>query len=308
MLTSADQMGDAARCRLLGVDAYLVKPVRQSALRDAIATIVHGVSKPRSVKQPRAWEVARTPRRILLAEDNVVNQRVATGILQKAGHTVEVANNGLEALRALETGEFDIILMDMQMPEMSGPQAMAAIRESESVSGRHMPIIALTAHAMKGDREKCLAAGADEYIPKPLAPKELLELVDTLVRQHQAAAGADPRLAMRGKLLDAVGGDEALLRDVTRLFGKDAPVRIAALQSAIQAGEIAAVQSAAHSFRGSAANFGESALLRALGEIETAALAGNIAACAALLPRVEAATANLLTLLGGVGEVLSCAS
>jgi signal transduction histidine kinase/CheY-like chemotaxis protein len=308
MLTSSDQMGDAARCRVLGVDAYLVKPVRQSALRDAITKIVHGISVPGSVRPPSAWAAPRRSRRILLAEDNIVNQRVATGILEKAGHTVVVTANGKEALAALDHGGFDIVLMDMQMPEMSGAQAMAAIRALESQSGQHLPIIALTAHAMKGDREMCLSAGADGYIAKPLAPKDLLELIDVLIGRFPAPMRGADRDTVRRRLTESVGGDEALLREVASLFAKDAPSRIAQLRAGISNGDAAAIQTAIHTLKGSASNFGHCALLDTIAELETAALAADIAACAAMVPRIERETASLMALLGAATEVLPCAS
>ena len=190
MLTSADVMGDGARSRALGVGAYLVKPVRQTALRDAILKLVAaGPAAPAAPVAPAA-AVARQARHILLAEDNRVNQRVARGILEKAGHTVVVAGNGHEALEALAAARFDLVLMDMQMPEMGGDAAMAAIRERERerASGEHLPIVAVTAHAMKGDREMCLAAGADSYVAKPLSAAALLDEIDALTRVVRSGA------------------------------------------------------------------------------------------------------------------------
>jgi CheY-like chemotaxis protein len=142
MLTSADSMGDAARCRALGVESYLIKPVRQAALRTAIVTLLQHAPAPIVAQPPRSWVRSQASRRILLAEDNIVNQRVAMGVLKKAGHVVTIASNGREAVAAAETGRFDVILMDMQMPEMSGAQAMAAIRAREAADGGHVPIIA----------------------------------------------------------------------------------------------------------------------------------------------------------------------
>jgi two-component system sensor histidine kinase/response regulator len=308
MLTSSDQMGDAARCRELGVDAYLVKPIRQSALRDAITKIVRGVSVPRNAGQPRAWDAPRAPRRILLAEDNVVNQRVATGILQKAGHTVVVTNNGKEALAALDRGGFDIVLMDMQMPEMSGSQAMARLRAEELRSGQHMPVIALTAHAMKGDREMCLAAGADGYIAKPIAPNELLELIETLVGRFPTPISEAYCDVVRRRMSESVGGDETLFQEIASLFAKDVPDRLAELRTAISSGSAAAVHGAVHTLKGSASNFGHCALLDTVAELDTAAQAGDIGTCAAMLPRVEADIASLVSLLAATTEGLRCAS
>jgi len=308
MLTSADQMGDVARCQLLGIESYLIKPVRQTALRDAILKALHYVPAERSVRRPQPWEDVRVPRHILLAEDNIVNRRVATGILEKAGHTVTVAQNGKEALAALGQAHVDLVLMDLQMPEMGGAQAMAIIRERETIAGGHLPIIALTAHALKGDREMCLEAGADGYVPKPLSPKDLLDQIEELVRRYQRHDGAGERAAARQRLLDSVGGDEVLLREIIALFTQDAPRQLEYLRAGLDGGNAAAIYTAAHRLRGSAANFGTTALLEPLGEIERSARSGDLAACAAVLPRIETRTEALLALLADPREALPCAS
>jgi signal transduction histidine kinase/CheY-like chemotaxis protein len=182
MLTSGEHRSDRARCKELGVLAYLTKPVRRAELRAAIAGAVlveaHGSSGKTALRRDPVPERKRLPgHHILLTEDNLVNQRVACRILEKAGHTVVIANNGREALRILEEQTFDLILMDVQMPEMGGFEATAAIRGKERHLGVHTPIIAMTAHAMSGDRERCLDAGMDGYISKPIQPTELVDLV-----------------------------------------------------------------------------------------------------------------------------------
>jgi CheY-like chemotaxis protein len=185
MLTSSGIHGEAARCRELGVAAYLTKPISQSDLFDAIAQVLTTTS---STAAAAAKVVIRQTLResnrslhILLAEDNTVNQMLAVRLLEKRGHTVEVAANGKLALSALEAGRFDAILMDVQMPEMSGFEATTAIREKEQSTGGRIPIIAMTAHAMKGDRERCIAEGMDGYVSKPIRAKELFEAIDDLV-------------------------------------------------------------------------------------------------------------------------------
>ncbi|HZV60376.1 MAG TPA: response regulator [Candidatus Eremiobacteraceae bacterium] len=180
MLSSAGQRGDAKRCRELGVAAYLTKPVRQAELLDAILAALG--TKPREKA-----EVPLVPRhslresgerlQILLVEDNTVNQMLAVRLLEKRGHTVVVAENGKEALAVLEKQSFDLVFMDVQMPVMDGLQATAAIREREKKTGRHIPVIAMTAHAMVGDRELCIAAGMDNYITKPIMPDELSNIL-----------------------------------------------------------------------------------------------------------------------------------
>jgi two-component system sensor histidine kinase/response regulator len=180
MLSSAGQRGDAKRCREIGVAAYLTKPVRQAELLDAILTAL-GTSPTREASPAlvtrHSLRENSNPLRILLAEDNAVNQVLAVRLLEKRGHRVTVAGTGKEALAALEKESFDLVLMDVQMPEMDGFEATAAIREKEKTSGTHLPVIAMTAHAMAGDRERCLGAGMDGYIAKPIRLEELEELL-----------------------------------------------------------------------------------------------------------------------------------
>jgi signal transduction histidine kinase/CheY-like chemotaxis protein len=199
MLTSGEQTGDAARCRQLGVAAYLTKPVRRAELYSAISQVLAKRVHRKKQVQPEPLLTLNALRaatsasklRILLTEDNAVNQRVALRILEKDGHTVSVANNGNEALKALEQREFDLVLMDVQMPEMDGLEATAAVRRREEHTGARIPIIAMTAHAMAGDRERCLAAGMDGYISKPIHARELLELVGKYGR-HSGGEAAGP--------------------------------------------------------------------------------------------------------------------
>jgi len=198
MLTSGEQRGDAARCRALGVSAYLTKPVRRAELRASLIRVLTGIRAqsggPASreserkaaptIPEPAIPAAAGAGLNILLVEDNVVNQRLALRILQKAGHRAVVTGNGREALNALDSAVFDMILMDIQMPEMDGLQATAAIRENEKQTGQHIPIVAMTAHAMSGDRERCIAAGTDDYLPKPISAHALLHMVEKYSSQQ----------------------------------------------------------------------------------------------------------------------------
>jgi signal transduction histidine kinase/CheY-like chemotaxis protein len=185
MLTSGEQRGDLARCRELGVSLYLTKPVRRAELRAAIVRALNGQAGFTARTTGAALSKSPTGRksdgatalRILLAEDNRVNQRVAVAILEKAGHRVTVANNGREALDRWSAQPFDLILMDVQMPEIDGLEATAMIRAGETRTAEHIPIVALTAHAMKGDQERCLSAGMDAYLSKPIDSRQLLKLV-----------------------------------------------------------------------------------------------------------------------------------
>jgi signal transduction histidine kinase/DNA-binding response OmpR family regulator len=195
MLTSAGHRGDAARCQELGVSAYLLKPIRQSELREAIARALGAREHEGAIPLITRYSLgdSRDPAaflRVLLAEDNPVNQRLVTRLLEKRGHRVAVAANGREALEALEKDSFDLVFMDVQMPEMDGLEATAALREKEKGSGIHQPVIALTAHAMKGDRERCLAAGMDGYLAKPIRPQELDDILESYVARRMEAANA----------------------------------------------------------------------------------------------------------------------
>jgi signal transduction histidine kinase/CheY-like chemotaxis protein/streptogramin lyase len=183
MLTSAGQRGDAARCRQLGIAAYLVKPIVQSQLLEAILNVLGARAQgahPVPLVTRHSLREGQRSLRVLLAEDNAVNQVLASRLLEKHGHTVVVASNGRKALEALERQKFDLVVMDVSMPEMDGFEAAAAIRAREGGTGSHIPIIAMTAHAMKGDRERCLAAGMDAYVSKPIQVNELFEAIKTL--------------------------------------------------------------------------------------------------------------------------------
>jgi len=197
MLTSAGRRGDGARCQNLGVSAYLLKPIRQSELRKAIARVLgtQGQKNAKPLVTRYSLQDARDPKydlSVLVAEDNEVNQRLATRLIEKRGHRVVLAINGREALAALAKDRFDIVLMDVQMPEMDGLQATAALRETESKRGDgfHQPVIALTAHAMKGDRERCLAAGMDGYLTKPIGEVKLDEVLEKYIALRRESANS----------------------------------------------------------------------------------------------------------------------
>jgi two-component system sensor histidine kinase/response regulator len=202
MLTSSGQLGDATRCRSLRIDDYLIKPIKQSDLLDAILNAVGSrapVAEP--MPSPAVDVVACRPLQVLLVEDNAVNQKLVQRMLKPLGHTVTVADNGRAAVAAFEQQRFDLVLMDVQMPEMDGFEATGAIRASECASGDHIPIIAMTAHAMKGDRERCLGAGMDAYIAKPVDRRELLA---TLARFASPLPQAPTALAEMQMLQPAV--------------------------------------------------------------------------------------------------------
>jgi len=202
MVTSSGQRGDAARCREVGLAAYLTKPVREAELRQAILGALAQATQSSSCAVTQlitrhSLREQTPPRtlRVLLAEDNAVNQHLARRLLEKQGHTVTVAGNGREALAFIEHQPFDLVLMDVQMPEMDGFEATAALREREKGSGEHLPIIAMTAHAIKGDEERCLQAGMDGYVAKPIQPGRLFSTIAAVCSDRAAREDGHPQPA-----------------------------------------------------------------------------------------------------------------
>jgi two-component system, sensor histidine kinase and response regulator len=269
MLTSSGLRGDAARCLNIGIAAYLTKPVKKSSLLDSILNVL-GTTEPESSYPPlvtnHTLHEAARPLHILLAEDNSVNQMVALAILTKKGHTVVLAENGRAALAALEQQKespFDLVLMDVQMPEMDGLEATSLIRKREELTGEHIPIIALTAHAMKGDKEVCLKAGMDGYVSKPLKIEDLFSAIRELtVGQTGKVEASAPVELKAGDILDinqtltSVDGDIILLTEIVKLFSGDYPKMMAEIRDAITAGDAYRLDRAAHALKGSVANFG----------------------------------------------------
>jgi PAS domain S-box-containing protein len=201
MLTSAGHVGDAVRCRELGVSAYLVKPIRQGELLQSILQVLQKTPKVEPAPLVTRHTLRENQNRIhiLLAEDNTVNQTLAVRLLEKRGYAVSIAGNGHAALIALEKQSFDLVLMDIQMPGMDGFEATNAIRAKEKGTGEHLPIIAMTAHALKGDRERCISAGMDGYISKPIRTNELISTIEALLSSKRAASTENP-----GNLLDPI--------------------------------------------------------------------------------------------------------
>ncbi len=286
MLTSGNRPGDIARCKELGVATYLLKPIKQSELFDAIMValgITHVDEEERGAAGRRPPRRVR-PLRILLAEDSLVNQKLAVGLLERQGHSVAVANNGREAVAALETGEYDLVLMDVQMPEMDGLEATAAIRHREQQTDRHVPIIAMTAHAMKGDRERCLAAGMDEYIAKPIRAHRLFDTIDALVGDREGESpppeeepgGESGRIFRFEDALAAVKGDEELLRVVVETFLAEAPRLMQEIRNALAAKDPAALRIAAHTLKGSIRYFGSTRAFDLAFRLESLGRSGNL--------------------------------
>ncbi len=300
MLSSADQQGDIARCRDIGIDCYLVKPVHNNELRSAIEIVLQ---KPRSCSATALVTRSTMPAtnssyRILIAEDNAVNQKFLQRLLERMGHVTAVANNGVEAVDFFRTGNFDLIFMDVQMPEMDGYAATRSIRELEKHTDKPIPIIAMTAHALKGDREKCLAAGMDDYLSKPARLNEIEQAIRRVTlgstlkaESHDAPCKpsvSDKALWDRAAALDRLGGDESLLDELIELFFNDYPVLARRLTEALARGDIASLREPAHKLKGSLGALGLPGTADLAQEIETASQVEDATAAVGLIDRFMA--------------------
>jgi two-component system, sensor histidine kinase and response regulator len=289
MLTSSGQFGDAARRHDVGISAYLSKPIKGADLLEAIIGALER-SRPAAVTpRPSAIVPATAIRRlkVLLAEDNVINQQVAVGLLTKRGHDVSVTSNGREALEAIERDTFDVVLMDIQMPEVGGFEATAAIRFRERQTGGHLRIIAMTAHAMIGDRERCLVAGMDGYLPKPIDRNMLFSVVEHDGVVPAGASDVPPsNVFNRGAVLERLGGDEQLLARVVGLFLEDCPARLTAIKQAVEARSAEHIRAEAHALKGAAANLSMSDLVEAARMLEQIGTEGRIEAAQAAWERL----------------------
>lgn len=264
MLTSAGERGDASRCVELGVAGYLLKPVSQSVLLLTIARVLQpstGTVEKKPVVVGHSIRESNRRLSILLVEDNPVNQKLATRILEKMGHHVTVVEDGKKALDSLASGNFKLILMDVQMPVMDGYEATQSIRAIEEKTGAHIPIVAMTAHAMKGDREKCLEAGMDGYISKPIEIKELYEIIENLFpaeKDEEPAEAASDRheiIVDRAALFSRIGQDMNLFRELVKLFLEDSVLLLDRIRAAIERDDAAELERAAHALKGSVLNF-----------------------------------------------------
>ncbi|MEN6520399.1 MAG: response regulator [Armatimonadota bacterium] len=306
LLTSSDRCGDAKRCRELGIAAHLIKPIRQSDLMDRIMSLVDSpdISERHTEEIEDCMEIQKQGRTILLVEDNLVNQKLALRVLEKSGHSVTTAENGEETLAILKKSSFDIVLMDIQMPVMDGFKATAAIRRMEKASGGHIPIVAMTAHAMKGDRERCLEAGMDDYLIKPINTKIMLQVIDKLAPAGPRNAVDDIYVGPSCEIMDVeaimerVGGDEDLLSEITDLFLNDYPKLMNELKNAIDQADNKSIERTAHTLKGSVGNF-------TTGETYEAALVVEQIGCAGNMTGVDEAYRHLANSLERLKSALS---
>jgi len=309
LLSGNRHLADTARCRELGVKQCLTKPVGQSELLDAILTALGlGAVEERLIESSgRVPEKPKwRPLNILLSEDNPVNQMLAIRLLEKAGHRVILASTGREALTAWENAGipgFDVVLMDIQMPEMDGMEATAAIRDREKGSGKHIPILAMTAHAMRGDKERYLASGMDGYVSKPIHPAGLFAEIERCLK---ASGGSNvmteisqepSELIDRVSLLERVEGDRELLTEMIHLFQEDAPKLLTAMRDALQLGDMAVLERSAHSLKGAVSNLSAKATAAAALQLENDAKNKDVESAKKSLVEVERAVKHLLPAL-----------
>ena len=263
MLTSADRFEDLARCRQFGISAYLIKPIKQSALLNAIQTAVQSNS-PLTVSTtatPSLIKRTSRPKAILLAEDSLINQKLALGLLERWGHHVTIANNGEEAVKISAEHRFDLILMDLQMPLLDGLDATRIIRARERETGGHVPIIAMTAHAMKEDREMCLEVGMDNYLMKPIRTDQLFCHIEELSVTTVSTEVTLQTVSGRGIIdwataVRAVNGDQQLLDQVVQAFMEEGPQLLKTMESAIESGEQKRFYRAIHTLKSALRTFG----------------------------------------------------
>jgi CheY-like chemotaxis protein/HPt (histidine-containing phosphotransfer) domain-containing protein len=320
MLTSGGRPGDLSRCRQLEVGAYLTKPVTPSDLLEGFATLLHlGSTSERAVPATGNGSCCRALS-ILLAEDNPINQTLMLARLEQQGHSVVLAKTGKEALRAWEQQPFDLVLMDIQMPEMDGFEATAHIRRKEAETGRHTPIVALTAHAMKGDRERCLESGMDGYLGKPIRIDELYQMLAELAHNGGRVGDFSIRTSAEtllfppcsppgilngavdvqmptdlSEILDReemdrrVGGDYGLLGELLVLFAEESPRLLGEIQVGLAEGDLPTVHRAAHSLKGMIATLGGKPAQEEACRLEQLARAGEAGSAREALPALEQA-------------------
>jgi PAS domain S-box-containing protein len=306
LLTSAGLAQGRSRADAAGFSAYLSKPVKQSDLLDAILTVF---GPPAAARRPaRRWRRPPASRRqsrplhVLVAEDNATNQKLVVALLEHRKHSVVVAPNGRDAVRRSAERPFDVILMDVQMPEMNGLEATAAIRERERTTGGHVPIVAMTAHAMTDDRQRCLDAGMDAYVSKPLRPDELVAAIDSVVASSSTEPEPESALSHVAEhtatLLAGFGGNRKLLAEVIDVFLADSPALVTAVRQATNARSGDDLAHATHALKGSIGLFVQGGAYEAAQRLERAAKSGDLTgieeACAAL----EGQVAGLCTALG----------
>jgi two-component system sensor histidine kinase/response regulator len=306
IMMSSSVHHNQAREKRLGVDASLLKPVKAAELLNIIKGTLG--ANGRSTSRQRANTLkASNPSRILVAEDSLVNQALIKRLLEKWGHTPIIAENGAEALSLLEDEPFDLILMDLQMPELNGFEATAAIRKKEHGTATHIPIIALTAHALKGDRERCIEAGMDDYVSKPIESQALFAAVEASLSQTATAADANGKSHVAALDIDALvknfEGDRELIVTLAKVFADSSRDQLSELCDAVARGDAGGLALAAHALKGSVANFRAGAAVEAAARLELIGQNGDLSLADSALAKLEVEIGRLREELKEFAEV-----
>ena len=263
LISSGGQRGDVDRARQIGINGYITRPFDKRSLQKIISESLSDTRRARPATGTANY-VPRKNLKVLLAEDNSVNQKVARSYLEKAGHEVIVANNGVDAIFMLRDENVDLILMDVQMPKMSGLEATEQIRQSEKGTSKHIPIIAMTAHAMQGDQEKCLDVGMDGYLTKPVKPRILFETIKKVLRENVD----DPAPVSKSQLVAAVDGDADLLKEIVGIFLEECSELVSKIRAAISSHDSQTLVRSAHTLKGSVGYFGAEEVIKNASELE----------------------------------------
>jgi PAS domain S-box-containing protein len=305
MLTASQRPEDSERCRRLDIPAYLAKPIKPSELLDAMVAAIGPVAQvEEAAHAAHAAGPDQRSLRVLLAEDSAVNQRVATALLERWGHRVSIASNGRQAIAMFAAQSFDLVVMDVQMPEMDGLEATRGIREYEQQGNRgHVPIVALTAHAMKGDRERCLDAGMDAYVTKPIRSKELFRVIQEITQNvpaHSAQLPGEPPTEIASgnghpsarcidwqQALGAIEGNRELLGELIDIFREECPKLRAEIESSLQSGDLPGLRRAAHTLKGALSHLAAASAVQLAQQIEDHARRENAAAVHPLWPLLQ---------------------
>jgi two-component system sensor histidine kinase/response regulator len=298
MLTSGGRPTDDARSAGVGIRCQLVKPVKQSELFNAIVRTL-GVNSPELANVAEMAEedlLQIEPLRILIAEDNPVNQRLAEGALEKHGHRLTIVSNGRKAVEALNHSDFDLVLMDVQMPEMDGLEATQAIRDLEKGTGHRTSIIAMTAHALKGDRQRCIDAGMDEYLSKPIRIHQLLEKLAMVIRSSGSERPSCPQVQSIDwdRALGSVDGDQGLLDELVRTFIEETPLSLDALRRAVEDGDLAEVERVALTLKGVILFLIDGEACEAIPILDELAAAHDVSAASEALTTLETLLGDLV--------------
>ncbi|MGO9111649.1 MAG: response regulator [Thermoguttaceae bacterium] len=325
LLATVKACPDPARARELKIEVQLLKPVQQYEMLESICRVMAQTGVDSMSAAPTAgeeWQApapAATPLRVLLAEDNELNAHLLEKLLGRQGHHVRLASNGREALSLVRQGSFDLLLLDIHMPELDGLQVAQAVRESERTAGGHLPIIALTAGARKQDRKQCLAAGMDDYLAKPIRPADLWAAIDRVVtarsqrseardQKHDGGASltsdlcpltSDSGLLAPRVLLDACGDDEATLEELCQTFRACLPDHLQAVRDALRDADAPRLREVAHKLAGMVAMF-STGVSGVASQLEDHAALGRVEEARPLVTQLDAMAEDLIKLVGGL--------